>query len=32
LKLISPLRHFRRRVVDIPVFGSIPAGLGEDRE
>jgi len=32
LKLISPLRRFRRRVVDIPVFGSIPAGLGADRE
>lgn len=32
LKLVSPLRRFRRRVVDIPVFGSIPAGLGADRE
>lgn len=32
LKLISPLRRFRRRVVDVPVFGSIPAGLGADRE
>lgn len=32
LKLLSPLRRFRRRVVDIPVFGSIPAGLGADRE
>ena len=32
LKLISPLQRFRRRIVDIPVFGSIPAGLGGDRE
>lgn len=32
LKLISPLQRFRRRIVDIPVFGSIPAGLGADRE
>ena len=31
LKLISPLQKFRRRIVDIPLFGSIPAGLAEDK-
>jgi len=31
LKLISPLQPLRRRVFDIPVFGSIPAGLPQDR-
>ena len=31
LKLISPLQHHRRRVMDIPVFGSIPAGLPQER-
>ena len=31
LKLISPLQRFRRRIVDIPVFGSIPAGPPEER-
>ena len=31
LRLISPWRSGRRRVVDIPVYGSIPAGLAEER-
>jgi repressor LexA len=31
LRLLSPLQEWRRPVVDIPVFGSIPAGLAEDR-
>jgi repressor LexA len=31
LQVMSPLRVRRQPVVDIPVFGSIPAGLGEDR-
>jgi len=31
LKVISPLHRHRQRVVDIPVFGSIPAGLPQDR-
>ncbi|MGV3757820.1 MAG: transcriptional repressor LexA [Verrucomicrobiota bacterium] len=31
IKVISPLQRFKQRIVDIPVFGSIPAGYGEDR-
>jgi repressor LexA len=31
LKLVTPLQRFRHRVADIPVFGSIPAGLPQDR-
>lgn len=31
LRAASPFRSLRRPVVDIPVFGSIPAGLAEDR-
>lgn len=31
LSVISPLQKMRRRVVDIPLFGSIPAGRAEDR-
>ena len=31
LKLVSPLQRFRQRVVDIPVYGSIPAGFADDR-
>ena len=31
LKILSPLQPLRRRVVDIPVFGSIPAGLPQER-
>ncbi|NIP77226.1 MAG: repressor LexA, partial [Xanthomonadales bacterium] len=29
LQVVSPLDSFRRRVVDIPVLGSIPAGRAE---
>lgn len=31
LKVVCPLQRFRQRVVDIPVFGSIPAGLPQER-
>ncbi|HEY0457077.1 MAG TPA: transcriptional repressor LexA [Verrucomicrobiae bacterium] len=31
LQVISPLQNLRKRVVDIPLFGSIPAGPAEDR-
>src|SRR2546422_10683307 len=31
LRAVSPLAKFCKRVVDIPVFGSIPAGFAEDR-
>ena len=31
LKLVSPLQRHRHRVADIPVFGSIPAGLPQER-
>src|SRR6185312_9457127 len=31
LQVLSPLHALRKRVVDIPLFGSIPAGLAEDR-
>src|SRR5205823_749706 len=31
LRVVSPLERFRRRVVDLPLFGSIPAGFAEDR-
>jgi repressor LexA len=32
LRVISPLRTLRKRVVEIPLFGSIPAGLPQTRE
>jgi repressor LexA len=32
LQVISPLDALRRRVVDIPVYGSIPAGFADDRK
>ena len=32
LQVISPLHALRRRVVDIPVYGSIPAGFADDRK
>jgi repressor LexA len=32
LRVISPLHALRRRVMDIPVYGSIPAGFAEDRK
>ena len=32
LRIISPLQALRKRIVDIPLFGSIPAGFAEDRQ
>ena len=32
LRITSPLQKFRSRIMDIPVFGSIPAGLAQDKE
>lgn len=32
LRLTSPLARSRRRIMDIPLFGSIPAGFGEEKE
>jgi repressor LexA len=32
LRALSPLDSFRRRVADIPAFGSIPAGFSRERE
>jgi repressor LexA len=32
LRVTSPLAKLRRRIVDIPVFGSIPAGTPQSRE
>lgn len=32
LRVQSPLAALRKRVVDIPVFGSIPAGFADDRK
>jgi repressor LexA len=32
LAVVSPLQAWRRPVVDIPVFGSIPAGFARERE
>ena len=32
LRVQSPMQTLRRSVVDIPLFGSIPAGMGQDRE
>jgi repressor LexA len=32
LRVISPLQTLRKRIVDIPVFGSIPAGFAEERK
>jgi len=32
LRVTSPLTKLRNRIVDIPVFGSIPAGFSDDRE
>jgi len=31
LRLVSPWQALRRLVVDVPLYGSIPAGLAEDR-
>jgi repressor LexA len=32
LRVLSPLRLFRPRIVDIPLFGTIPAGFAQERE
>jgi repressor LexA len=32
LQIASPLQRFKQRIVDIPIFGSIPAGYGEDKD
>lgn len=32
LRAVSPLERFRKRIVDIPIFGSIPAGYAERKE
>jgi repressor LexA len=32
LRLTSPLARLRRQIMDIPLFGSIPAGLAQNRE
>jgi repressor LexA len=32
LRVVSPLHSLRRRVADIPVYGSIPAGFADDRK
>lgn len=32
LRVTSPLARLRGRVMDIPLFGSIPAGFGEEKE
>ena len=32
LKIVSPLDAFRRQVIDVPVFGSIPAGYAQDEQ
>jgi repressor LexA len=32
LRVISPLQPWRKRVADIPIFGSIPAGFADERK
>src|SRR5437868_6634272 len=32
LRVISPLQALRKRVADIPIYGSIPAGFADDRQ
>jgi repressor LexA len=32
LRVVSPLQSFRKRIADIPLFGSIPAGFADKRE
>ena len=32
LRVVSPLHALRKRVVDIPIYGSIPAGFADDRK
>lgn len=31
-QVVTPWREFRHAVVDVPIYGSIPAGLAEDRQ
>jgi repressor LexA len=32
LKVVTPLDAFRRQVIDVPIFGSIPAGYAQDEQ
>ena len=32
LRVVSPLHELRKRVVDIPIYGSIPAGFAQERQ
>jgi repressor LexA len=32
LRVISPLAKLRRRIIDIPLYGSVPAGFAQNRE
>jgi repressor LexA len=32
LRITSPLAKLRRQIMDVPLFGSIPAGLAQNRE
>ncbi|MBI3191023.1 MAG: repressor LexA, partial [Pedosphaera parvula] len=32
VRIVSPLRNLRKRISDIPLFGTIPAGFAEDRQ
>ena len=32
LRVLSPLQSMRKRIVDVPVYGSIPAGFAQDRQ
>jgi repressor LexA len=32
LQIVSPLQALRKRVVDVPLFGTIPAGFADNRE
>lgn len=32
LQIVTPYQELRKRIVDVPVFGSIPAGFAENRE
>jgi repressor LexA len=32
LRVVSPLQSFRKRIADIPIVGSIPAGFADRRE
>ena len=32
MRIVSPLQPLRQRIMDIPLFGSIPAGFADDRQ